>query len=115
MLAISVLLSQKLSHRTLVDRLNRPNLQEVRTVQGAKGSDQLLQEHQPGQQMQPPLPRSLGEPRRRTTSSASRQRVASMTLRTTAVSTEGKSLAGTTVQQAEMPIKRASQSCAVVT
>ena len=113
MLAGQVVVCQRLSHRTIVDSLNRPNLQEVRTVQGAKVLDQLLQAQQPGQQMQPLLLRSL-ELKRRTISLVSRQRVASMTTRTTAVSTGGQSPAGTTVQQAEMPIRRASHGCAVV-
>jgi hypothetical protein len=108
-------LCQSLFHRIFVDRLNRPNLQEGRTVLGAKVSDQLLQAQQPGPQMRPPLPRSPVEPMRLTISLVSRQRVVSMTLPTTEVSMEDRSQAGTTVQPAAMLISIARHGSAVAT
>jgi hypothetical protein len=97
---------------TLVDRLNRLNLQEVRIVPAAKGSDQLLQVDQLERQMHLPLPPSQAEPKRPTTSSVSRQRVVNMTAQVMEVFMGPKSLVGTTVRQAGMLTRRACHSSA---
>lgn len=98
-----------LPHRTLIDRLNRPSLQEERTVLGAKVSGPLLQAPQPRPQMRPPLLPSPGAPMRLTISLVNRQRVVSTTRQTTVASMVARSRAATTVQQAEMLISRARE------